>query len=224
MRAIWIEHLLWCVPVIVWVNVVCRMPLWIYVLAMVIPANGILLIRSFAEHRARPRCARAHRDRRGLVDPGTPVPVQQPARAAPREPAIPWYRIQRPLPAHPRAPASPRTAGSSTCTYFEVARRFLFRPHDVLLHPTGRVPRAAAAVQAGSVVTGGSRRPVPVPAAARNAPQSLRQSPRAAAVRRKARTTAWRRRPRMPPAGAPSIRPACPPPRRTRASARARSW
>jgi hypothetical protein len=29
-------------------------------------------------------------------------------------------------------------------TYFDVARRYLFRPHDVLLHPTGRVPPDSA--------------------------------------------------------------------------------
>ena len=41
----------------VWVKLVCGMPLWIYLLAWWCPANAILLIRSFAEHRARPACA-----------------------------------------------------------------------------------------------------------------------------------------------------------------------
>ncbi len=30
----------------------CGIPLWFYVVAMVVPGNAILLIRSFAEHRA----------------------------------------------------------------------------------------------------------------------------------------------------------------------------
>ena len=35
-------------------------------------------------------------------------------------------------------------------TYFDVARRYLFRPHDVLLHPTGRVPAVPTVPQAGN--------------------------------------------------------------------------
>jgi len=83
-RAIWIEHLLWCIPVILWLTVVCRMPLWIYVVAMVLPANGVILIRSFAEHRARPGIAPPHCYRRACLGPGTPISLQQSARAAPR--------------------------------------------------------------------------------------------------------------------------------------------
>ncbi len=52
-RAIWLEHLGWCLPVVLWIKVVCAMPLWIYVSAIVVPSNGIVLIRSFAEHRAK---------------------------------------------------------------------------------------------------------------------------------------------------------------------------
>ena len=33
LRAMWLEHLLWCVPVVAWVKLVCGMPLWIYVFA-----------------------------------------------------------------------------------------------------------------------------------------------------------------------------------------------
>lgn len=51
-RRAWLEHLVWCVPVILWLEVVCGIPLWLYFFAMAVPANGIQLIRSFAEHRA----------------------------------------------------------------------------------------------------------------------------------------------------------------------------
>ena len=53
-RAVWAEHLLWCVPLAVWLRSVCGMPLWIYVLTMAIPGTSLTLTRSFAEHRARP--------------------------------------------------------------------------------------------------------------------------------------------------------------------------
>jgi fatty acid desaturase len=53
-RALWLEHLLWCIPVLLWVKVVCGIPLWIYMLTMAIPGTSMTLIRSFAEHRAQP--------------------------------------------------------------------------------------------------------------------------------------------------------------------------
>src|SRR5579862_5408041 len=53
-RAAWLEHLLWCLPVILWLKLVCGMPLWIYMLTMVVPSYGLTLVRAFAEHRARP--------------------------------------------------------------------------------------------------------------------------------------------------------------------------
>src|SRR5258708_16232900 len=40
--------------VMVWVKIVCGIPLWIYVLTMAIPGTSLTLVRSFAEHRARP--------------------------------------------------------------------------------------------------------------------------------------------------------------------------
>src|SRR5207247_1950154 len=46
-RAVWLEHLLWCIPVIVWVKIVCGIPLSIYVLAMAIPGTALTLIRRF---------------------------------------------------------------------------------------------------------------------------------------------------------------------------------
>src|SRR5262249_6332274 len=38
-RATWVEHLLWCIPVLLWVKLVCGMPIWIYVFAMVLPST-----------------------------------------------------------------------------------------------------------------------------------------------------------------------------------------
>ena len=139
-RAIWIEHLLWCVPVILWLTLVCRMPLWVYVAAMVIPANGILLIRSFAEHRARPEA----RQRTALVERAWllgPLFLFNNLHALHHEaPAIPWYEYNARYRVD-RDRLIAQNGGLVYSTYFDVARRFLFRSHDVLQHPTGRVPR-----------------------------------------------------------------------------------
>ena len=83
-RAIWLEHLAWCVPVMLWVHVRVR------------HAAVDLLLRdrgSGKRHLADPLLrrasrapgrARAHCAGRGLVDPRASVSVQQPALAAPR--------------------------------------------------------------------------------------------------------------------------------------------
>lgn len=140
-RAIWIEHLLWCVPVIAWLIFVCGMPLWIYVVAMVFPANGILLIRSFAEHRARANV----RERTAIVERSWilgPLFLFNNLHAMHHEePTMPWYEYNARYRLI-REELIAANAGLVYSTYFDLARRFLFRPHDVLAHPMGRVPRA----------------------------------------------------------------------------------
>jgi fatty acid desaturase len=138
-RVMWLEHLLWCVPVILWVTVVCGIPLWIYLLAMVIPANGIVLIRAFAEHRAYPQV----RERIAIVEESWilgPLFLFNNLHSLHHEaPLIPWYEY----PARYRLIRDRLIAengGLVYRSYFEVARRFLFRPHDVPQHPSGRVP------------------------------------------------------------------------------------
>lgn len=146
MRAIWIEHLLWCIPVILWLKLVCHMPLWVYVAALVLPANGILLIRSFAEHRALPET----RQRTALVERAWllgPLFLFNNLHALHHEaPAIPWYQYNARYRVE-RERLIAENGGLIYLTYFDVARRFLFRRHDVLQHPTGRVPRGRSSAQ-----------------------------------------------------------------------------
>jgi len=138
-RAAWLEHLLWCVPVVLWVQFICGIPLWLYFVAMVIPANGILLIRSFAEHRARAEV----RERIAIVESSWllgPLFLFNNLHALHHEaPGIPWYEYN----AHYRQIRERLIAengGLVYRTYFAVARRYLFRTHDALEHPSGRVP------------------------------------------------------------------------------------
>ncbi|HYL03622.1 MAG TPA: fatty acid desaturase [Steroidobacteraceae bacterium] len=138
-RAIWIEHLLWCVPVIAWVKLVCGMPIWLYALTIAIPGTSITLIRSFAEHRAR-----AHvRARIALVEGSWilgPLYLFNNLHALHHEaPWIPWYEYPARYRVN-RARLIAENEGLVYHTYFDVARRFLFRPHDTPLHPTDRVP------------------------------------------------------------------------------------
>ena len=144
-RRVWLLHLLWCLPVVAWLTVVCAMPLWVYAVTMVIPANGILLIRSFAEHRARPQV----RERIAIVERSWllgPLFLFNNLHALHHErPAIPWYRYPARYRRH-RDRLIAENGGLVYHSYFDVARRFLVRAHDVVPHPFGRVPVGATHV------------------------------------------------------------------------------
>ena len=118
------------------------MPLWIYFVAMVVPANGLLLIRAFAEH----RWSTGVRERIALVEDswilGPLFLFNNLHSLHHEEPRMPWYEYNaryRLL----RDKLIAENGGLVYSTYFEVARRYLFRRHDVLPHPLGRVPSAA---------------------------------------------------------------------------------
>ncbi|MBS0373095.1 MAG: fatty acid desaturase [Proteobacteria bacterium] len=142
-RRIWLEHLLWCVPVVLWVTVVCGMPFWVYLLAMVVPGNAILGIRSFAEHRARP----AMRERTAIVERSWflgPLFLWNSLHALHHEePLMPWYRYQRRY-RELRESLIAKNGGLVYRSYVEIATRFLWRAHDAPVHPTGGVPRDRA--------------------------------------------------------------------------------
>jgi fatty acid desaturase len=143
-RAAWIMHLILCVPVVYWVTAVCDIPLWLYIMAMVIPGNALLLVRSFAEHRAR---ADTH-ERTAVVENSRllgPLFLFNNLHALHHEdPLLPWYRYNtRYQVARDRLLAE--NGGLVYSTYFDVARRFLFRMHDQPQHPLGRAPTQHAA-------------------------------------------------------------------------------
>jgi len=148
LRAIWLEHLFLCIPIVLWLSLVCHIPLWVYIVAMAIPANGLLLIRSFAEHRAVDNV----RERVAVVENSWifgPLFLFNNLHALHHEaPGISWYLLPALYRQH-RQRLIHENGGLLYNTYFDVARRFLWRSHDVLIHPKGRAPIPPAA-QAGS--------------------------------------------------------------------------
>ena len=142
-RAAWVEHILACVPVVLWLTVVCGMPLSVYFACLVLPGGGVQLIRSFAEHRARPGV----KERVAIVEDSWvlgPLFLFNNLHSLHHEaPGLPWYA----LPGHYRRERKRLIAengGLVYRTYFDVARRYLFRPHDSASHPSGRVPLISA--------------------------------------------------------------------------------
>ncbi len=96
-RRVWLEHLLWCVPVVLWLKFVCGMPLWVYVVDDDPAGHGDRVDPILRRASGAPGSARAHRDRRTFVVPRTAVPVQQSALAPSRGARHPLVSLQRPL-------------------------------------------------------------------------------------------------------------------------------
>jgi len=138
-RAAWIAHLILCVPVVYWVTAVCDIPLWLYIVAMVIPGNAILLIRSFAEHRARADMHERTTTVEGSWLLGPLFLFNNLHSLHHAEPGLPWYRYNARYRVR-RDGLLAENGGQVYSTYFEVARRFLFRMHDQPQHPLGRAP------------------------------------------------------------------------------------
>jgi fatty acid desaturase len=132
----WLPHLIGAIPVIAWLYE-CGISLAEYLLFFVYPGTALSLLRSFAEHRAAPL-------------PGHRVAVVE--RAGPwallflnnnlhaahhRVAGLSWYR----LPAYYRANRATLLADNGNLVYAgygEIARRYLFRRHDSLVHPAYR--------------------------------------------------------------------------------------
>jgi fatty acid desaturase len=89
----WLAHALGCVPVIVWVSVVCEIPFLAYLLLFVYPGISLTLLRSFAEHRARPAIG----ERMAIVESGPLMSLlylnNNLHYVHHDEPQLAWYRL-----------------------------------------------------------------------------------------------------------------------------------
>jgi len=143
-RRIWALHLVGVAGVLAWVVGVCGMSAEAYLLGFVLPGTSLMLLRSFAEHRAD-----------GVIDRRTAIVERSWLfgvlylfnnlhAAHHRRPALPWYA----LPGYYRARRSALLEANGGLVYRgygEIFWRFLIRPHDRVVHPLGRVsPRALA--------------------------------------------------------------------------------
>lgn len=130
---IWLWHLPGVAAVLAWVVLACGMSPLAYIAFFVLPGTALMLIRSFAEHRAVPEV-----ERRTVVVENAPVLgllyLNNNLHATHHlMPGLAWYLL-------PRFHAQNRTALAAQGVrvyrgYGEVFRRFLLRPHDRLVHP-----------------------------------------------------------------------------------------
>ncbi len=147
-RRIWAWHILMVAAVLAWVVGVCGIDPLFYGLCIVYPSTSILLLRSFAEHRA----AQGVFERTAIVE-NAPIFgflfLYNNLHAAHHErPLLPWYE----LPAWYRANRERLIRRNRDLVYDgygEVARRFLFTPHDVSVHPDHAAAAGRAALPDG---------------------------------------------------------------------------
>jgi fatty acid desaturase len=130
----WLLHLLGCVPVILWVSLVCRIPLLGYLLLFVYPGISFTLLRSFAEHRARPAIG----ERAAIVESGPLMSLlylnNNLHYMHHETPSAAWYR----LPARWRARRDEVLAANGNYHYSgygEVIRRFAFSGREPVVWP-----------------------------------------------------------------------------------------
>jgi fatty acid desaturase len=141
-RRIWAEHVLYTLPVVAWVTLVCGIDPLSYLAFVVYPSVSLLLIRSFAEHKAADGVA----ERTAIVENSRVLGLlflHNNLHAVHHErPAMPWYEI----PAWYRENRERlllENGGHVYDGYGEVFRRYLFSSHDSVVHPIAPVPVAA---------------------------------------------------------------------------------
>ncbi len=127
-------HFAECAPVLIWVMGVCGMPLWLYVACFVYPGMSLAMVRSFAEHRA----AADPKERTAIVENAQilgPLFLFNNLHVAHHlRGGLPWYRIPTFYRLN-RVALIERNGGLVYNSYFDVARRYLLRPHDAPVHP-----------------------------------------------------------------------------------------
>ena len=130
----WLVHLLACLPVLVWVSVVCKIPLLAYVMLFIYPGISITLLRSFAEHQARPEVG----ERLAIVEAGPLMSLlflnNNLHYVHHNAPQLAWYD----LPARWRARREEVLAangGYHFCGYTDIVRRYAFRSRQPVAWP-----------------------------------------------------------------------------------------
>ncbi|HZS82192.1 MAG TPA: fatty acid desaturase [Stellaceae bacterium] len=131
---LWARHTAAVALVLLWVVGVCGIDPWFYLFAIVYPATSLMLLRSFAEHRA----AAAVRQRTAIVENAAILGLLflfNNLHAAHHErPALPWYALPRWYRRN-RARLLRENGGLVYDGYRDIARRFLLKPHDAPVHP-----------------------------------------------------------------------------------------
>lgn len=141
-RRSWAEHAPMAALALAWLVLVCEINLLFYALGILYPAAALMLLRSFAEHKA----AHGVSERTAIVE-NAPVLgllyLYNNLHAVHHErPTLPWYAI----PAWYRENRDRLVAENGGMVYDgygDIVRRFLLTPHDAVAHPLERSPHGS---------------------------------------------------------------------------------
>lgn len=130
----WAHHVAGIVPVLLFVVYIGGMSIWLYILCVAYPALSLLMLRTFAEHRA-------HEDAeaRSIVVENSPVfallflnnNLHVVHHAHPR---APWYELPA-IYREGRAAWQRRNKGYVFDSYLDLAKRYLFKVKEPVVHP-----------------------------------------------------------------------------------------
>ena len=138
-RRIWAGHFAAVAVILLWLHFGCAMNLAFYIVVFAIGGTSLMLIRSFAEHRADAAVIK----RTAVVEGHGPLAwlylFNNLHAAHHARPHLSWYRLPALFRAN-RATFVDQARGPHYAGYAEVFSRFLLRPHDKPIHPLGRIP------------------------------------------------------------------------------------
>jgi fatty acid desaturase len=131
---IWSEHIVLAIPVVWFVVTIAHIPLLVYCLGAIVPSYALIMIRSFAEHKA----IESVTERTAIVEHAHflgPLYLYNNLHALHHdEPTLPWYQYQARF-ATRRAELLAANSGLWYASYWELFKRFSFKPQDVWIDP-----------------------------------------------------------------------------------------
>lgn len=136
-RQAWMHHLAGVLPVVLYVTLVGGMPVWLYLLGVAYPAMSLLMLRTFAEHRAHENA-----EARSIIVEFCPVfsllflnnNLHVVHHAHPR---APWYHLPV-LYQSARDEWRRRNEGYVFASYLDLAKGYLFKVKEPVAHPLRR--------------------------------------------------------------------------------------
>lgn len=136
-RSAWFHHIAGLLPVLVYVTYICGMPVWLYVLAVAYPGMSLLMLRTFAEHRAHEQA-----QARSVIVEFCPVfsllflnnNLHIVHHSHPR---APWYALPH-LYKETREDWQVRNDGYVFKSYLAMAKLYLFKSKEPVAHPLVR--------------------------------------------------------------------------------------
>lgn len=132
---LWLKHAASLIPVFVWLIGYCHMSIGEYLALFVYPGTSLLLLRSFAEHKA----SQVVGHRTAVIECAPPFGLlflNNNLHAVHHHfPSIPWYRLPSLYRQHREAILA-ANGGLVYKGYRDIIARYMWKPNDIILHPS----------------------------------------------------------------------------------------